>query len=229
MILDDIVKAQWTPYGIQASSPSEAKVMHKFLREAVLDRHICLHKVIGFRIASSVDLRVGIGTYIARHLQIGESYPQMIVNLQDKVFLNMPTDEAMCQIQCGVNTLENNRFSNSRDVVYSVLYTDPIICRCLYDAAYLNVKLLYSSGYRSMQENSKLLEDTYFPCYTDYSLQEYVRVLPRTENNNLIPVRFYNGMTSQLFTQILSEWRTFISMGNLNKEEALWVQHGFMQ
>lgn len=227
MILDEVLQAQWTPYGIKCASAMDAKRLHKFLREAVLDRHICLHKVIGFQIASNVAYRSYVGTYIARHMQIGESYPQIVVNLLDKVFVGVDRDYAKCLLTPGMNTLENNTFNNGRNVQYNVLYTNPEICRCLTGSTYFNVKLVYDSGYRSMQENSKELSDSFFPCYTDYSLAEYVRVLPITGDPTIVPVRFYNGMSLETFISILTEWRAYIGTGSLRKEDALWLQHGY--
>lgn len=227
MILDEVLNAQWSPYGVTAASAADAKRFHKFLREAVLDRHICTHKVIGFLIDSNVATRGHVGTYIARHMQIGESYPQMIVNLLDKVFLDIKANSAKCLLKTGLNTLDNNSFGDGRNATYEVLRTNPEICRCLFNETYLTVKLAYDAGYRSMQENSKELGGKYFPCYTDFSLSDFVRVLPMQPGSKLIPVRFYSGMTLDKFKQILLEWKAFAGTGGLRKEDGVWLQQSF--
>ena len=80
MILETVLnKLEWTPYGIQCPDIMTAKIVHKFVREAVLDRHIYLNKVIGFTINTNNTFRPFAGTYIARHKQIGESYPEIMV------------------------------------------------------------------------------------------------------------------------------------------------------
>ena len=227
MILDNVLNAQWTPYGVKCNSALEAKQIHKFLREAVLDRHICLHKAIGFKVNSNVAYRSYVGTYIARHMQLGESYPQMVVNLLDKVFLNVNANSAKCLLNTGSNTLDKVSFGDGRSKTYDVLYTDSELCRCLYDSTYFTVKLKYDCGFHSMDENSKELPSDYFPCYTDYSLTDYVRVLPMGDDVNIVPIRFYNGMTVEKFLDILKEWRVYINTGCLRKEDALWLQRNY--
>ena len=80
---------QWTPYGIACPDAKTAHTVHKFLREAVLDRHIYLSKIIGFAVKSSTHFSVYSGTYIARHVQLGESYPELTVKLSDKIYYQL--------------------------------------------------------------------------------------------------------------------------------------------
>ena len=80
-------KTVWTPYGIECSDHATAKKVHKFMREAVLDRHICIRKVIGFSIHGDNGNKLYSGTYIARHINMGDSYPELAVVYSDKVFM----------------------------------------------------------------------------------------------------------------------------------------------
>ena len=78
MILDDILdKYQWSPLGIITPDAVTARKVFKFLREAILDNHIYVTKAIGFKFDSNYTARSHTGTYIARHVQIGDSYAEV--------------------------------------------------------------------------------------------------------------------------------------------------------
>lgn len=226
MILNTILNSiAWTPYGLVCPDAVTAKVIHKFMREAVMDRHICISKVIGFTIKSNNTIRSAGNASIARHKQIGESYPELMCHLLDKVFINVNTDTLDMLLSVGMNTLENNCFGNLREYSAEVLYTDAGVCRCLKNDAILRVWLQYDCGYRGMASNSKILNKEFYPCYTDYSLEEYVRVLPMMRDQTLVPIRYYNGMTEEIFKNILSKWLVHLSTSSLKKEEKLWLQN----
>lgn len=58
-----------------------------------------------------------------------------------------------------------------------------------------------AAGYHSMAENAAIIgNDTFFPLNTVHTLIDYVRVLPLTGDK--IEVRYYNGMTPELFQAI---------------------------
>lgn len=226
MLLETILnKLEWTPYGIACPNPETAKIVHKFMREAVLDRHIYLSKVIGFTINSNNTFRPYAGTYIARHKQIGESYPEIMVMLQDKVFVNTSCNELTAALGTGMNTVLTSPFQSDRDTVVETLYVNPEICRCLTKQTNFKVKIEYDCGYRDMATNSKRISQDYFPCYTDYTLHEYVRVLPMEEGSTLVPIRYYNNMSIDTFKQILTKWFIYIQTNSLKKEESLWLQN----
>lgn len=226
MIIDYILNnITWTPYGLECGNPNTAKVVHKFLREAVLDRHIYVSKVVGFAIKTNNTFRPFSGMSIARHKQIGESYPEIMVNLQDKVFLNDNADCLDTLLTTGMNTVTDNPFGDLRDYKAEVLYVNPNICRCLMKETIFRVQLQYDCGYRSMAENSKSLGNEFFPCYTDYSLVDYFRVLPMSPGSTLVPLRYYNGATEAQFKDILTKWLLHIKTNSLKKEESLWMQN----
>jgi len=227
-LLDNIINnLNWTPYGIECNNPMTAKVVHKFLREAILDRHVYINKIIGFSIISNSVFRNYKGMTIARHKQIGESYPEIMINLLDKVFINTSSDTLDTHLTTGMNTTLTNTFGDLRDYKAEVLYTKPDICRCLMKDAILRIQVQYDCGYRSMADNSKNLSDEFFPCYTDYSLADYFRVLPMSSpNQTLVPIRYYNGATERQLKDILTQWNIYIQTNSLKKEEAEWV-HSF--
>lgn len=225
MILEDILnKLTWSPYGIQCPDIYTAKLVHKFMREAVLDRHIYISKVIGFAVKTNNTFRPFAGTYIARHKQIGESYPEVMVNLLDKVFLNTSKTQLDTILSVGSNTTLNCNFDDGEGNIVDVLSTKPDICRCLDKQTVFRVKLQYDCGFRDMARNTKDLKPEFFPCYTDFSLADYVRILPMQPGTVLVPIRYYNGMTEEKFKDILGKWLLYIQTKSLKGEESLWLQ-----
>ena len=225
MILETVLNnLQWTPYGIQCPDANTAKIVHKFMREAVLDRHIYLSKVIGFSINTNNTFRAYTGNYIARHKQIGESYPEIMVNMQDKIFVNVSETVLDSTLQTGVNTVETSPFWRAYNDFVETLYANPNICRCLTKETNFKVKLEYDCGYRSMTANSKNLSSEYFPCNTDYTMHQFVRILPMDVGSTLVPIRYYNGLTEETFKSILRKWLIYIQTNSLKKEESLWLQ-----
>ena len=58
-----------------------------------------------------------------------------------------------------------------------------------------------AGGYHSMAENAAFIgNDTYFPLNTVHALVDYIRVLPL--RGDKIEVRYYNGMTPEMFRNI---------------------------
>lgn len=221
MILQDIINnLQWTEFGVICSNPQSAKLVHKFLREAVLDRHIYINKVIGYHIMSGTSIRSYANKTISRHKQIGESYPEIVVLMKDKVFLS-DVKESITTLKTGLNRMSTNTWTD----VDGVLFTDDTICRCLNGECRFKVTLQYDCGFRSMAQNSNVLDGKFFPCFTDYSLQEYVRVLPMQPGTTTVPIRYYNGMTVDTFKSILSKWAEYIQQHGLKKEEQEWMQN----
>lgn len=225
MILQDILnRCTWNAHGIQCPGDMYPRTVHKFLREAVLDRHIYLTKAIGFTFHTQSNQRTITGNYISRNKNIGESYPEVMKNLQDKVFINVSTDDCIVLLEPGMNTMHNIEFTDN-NVVLDCLYTNPDVCRCLNKNVMFKLKLLYDCGFRNMSQNSDNLSPEYYPCMTDYSLSPYVRILPMVELSNLIQIRYYNGMTPELFKDILSKWSIYIQTGSLKEGEIEWLRN----
>lgn len=229
MILQDIIsKFVWTPYGIQCPDQPTFMLAHKFLREAILDRHLCLCKVIGFEVKSQVLTRSHTGTYIARHKQIAESYPEMMVLLSDKIFLTNSNRDIICNLRSGENTVDNTMFEGPEHEQISLIYRNNEICRVIEQTCQLKLKVIYDCGYRNNQVNSKRIGTDYFPCNTDFFLGDYVRVLPPDFTSNIVQLRFYNGCTQENLKTLLEYYWEAIQAGSLRKEERGWLQN-FMQ
>lgn len=231
-MIDFICNANWTPYGVDCGSESAAAIVYKFLREAVMDRHIYISKIIGFSFDKSDIARTGNGEYITRHKQIGESYPELINILGDKIFLEPEEGEYSAKLEVtegndfvnGINNVYTSPFLNKLNQQVEVLCTDPYLCRCLKGTNTLHVITAYDCGYRSTSYNSHIVKSNSFPCFTDHSLNDFVRVLPRSNPGPLVPIRFYNGMSVDHFKQILSNWGAVIKSSNIRKGERQWLR-----
>lgn len=217
----------WVAEGISCNNVQTAKIVHKFLREAILDRHLPVTKVIGFKIKSSNTFRVAQSTYIARHKQIGESYPEIMNNLSDKVWLDVGSNDAHIPLNTGMNTLENTMVQPNHqftvDTPPTVLYVNPNICRCLQKTADLEIILKIGTGYSSMAANSKEIDSSYFPCSTDFSVAEFFRILPFTSETNVVPIRYYNGATPEVLKQLLNLWKTEMEYKVIERGDRRWL------
>lgn len=221
-MLEEVLALNWTDTGIQCRSSREAWLTHKFMREAIMDRHVYLSKVSSFTINSAYKFtRAGIKV-IARHPQIGESYIEIMKNLQDKFFLTS-SKVLTFQLTCGMNNITEARpldTNNNNVVEYHVT---PGLCRCLMEDVELKVKLFYGCGYRDMATNSEGLSEDYFPCIQDYNLQPFVRVLPRAKDSLIVPMRYYNGLNSQILKlSIFSKWKSAMDSHDVKEEELQW-------
>lgn len=226
MILQNILNDfTWTDYGIQCPDAYTAKAVHSFLREAILDRHIYINKIVGFKIKAASVMRAHAGTYIARHKQLAESYPEILTMLLDKVFLDTFDTELSAVLSQGANNLNTVNFTDSNGKVVDVLYTNPDICRVIEKNCVLQVKSVYDCGYRDMRLNSKKIGSEYFPCYTDFTLAEYFKIPPLIPGSTLVPIRFYHGANKEQLRGILTKYLVTIQTGGLRKEEKEWLQN----
>lgn len=224
-LISKVLSLPWTPYGIQCRSKEEAFKVHKFMREAILDKHVYISKIIGFTIQSNNTFRVGTGDYITRHEQLGESYPELMIKLQDKVFLHAGQVFLEVFLHTGMNNVIDNPFigvSNKLDIEF--LYENPEICRCLKKDVVLRVALSYDCGYKHMSVTCKGLDKEFFPCCTDFTIAPFYRVLPKESESTLVPIRYFNGATESQLRDILRTWNTHIKVGNVRMEEKLWLQ-----
>lgn len=225
MIVQSILSdMQWTPYGIQCNSEKTASIVNLFMREAILDRHITVSKIAGFAIKTNNTFRPYAGTYIARHKQIGDSYPEVMLNLQDKVFINTGLYRASTLLTVGDNTMDKNVFGDLRDITAEALYTNNRICRCLDKEAILECILVYDCGYMNMAQSSKVVKSEYFPCTVDFYIGDFFRVLPPVPGSTLVQIRYYNGATEKNLREIMEKWFVWIQTGGIKGDEKLWLQ-----
>lgn len=233
-----IENLQFTPSGIVCPDAVTAKKVNLFLREAVLDRHIYLQKAIGIKVVSSTNIQdmSSRGTNISRHPHIGESYIELVHNIHDKIFLRpMTNDLIWTQLKPGLCTMNDIDFISSNHSILDMLWTNPVVATSLssfgaksgdmMSQCRLVVKTCYDCGYRGFADNSSVLSNDMFPCDTNYSLADYIRILPMITPSHIVNVRYYNGCTPEIFKSILQTWNNFIKSQNIKEEESEWLRN----
>lgn len=226
-MLFDVLFSQleWNDYGIVCHDPKLAKHIHTFMREAILDRHIYLRKVTSF--AVSVKKPVGVSDRsrsIGRNSSIGESYPELMLNLSDKIFYQTTTDTAKVSLDVGNNTIQMHPFTNKGETI-KTLFSNPNICRVIHGTGTLEVNLTYDCGFRDMSLNTNGIGKEFFPCYTDYSVADYFRVLPEITNGSLVSIRCCNNASMNDLKSLLVQWLVPNNRDNIKKEEREWLQN----
>ena len=145
---------------------------------------------------------------------------------KDLIVLNTEVKSVKFNLHKGENFTTDSQFYESR-TPYDVIYTNPYLCRCLRGEVILELKLQYDCGYAPIEKNSGLVtgRSNYFPCFTDYSLQEYVRILPMDPAGDArtIPIRYYNGFTKEQFQTLLKSWLA-IAKRDKREEEQKWLE-----
>lgn len=222
MLLDNIINGtvQITEKGIQCATPDGAWRVFNFMRQAILDRHIYISKAVGVQFVKDVHAKASVNgnIHIEGYYNCGESYPELMVHLSDKIYLVPPNTESI-DIQCNPGVV------NVPDVLNTagVLYRDPYMLRVLTNSMVMRLILKYDCGFRTMSYNSKV-SSKMFPFYTDNSLADFVRVLPMERGQTFVPMKFLHGMNVVKFNMILKNWHTAIVARDINKEELLWLQ-----
>lgn len=226
MVVDTVLKeCIWTPYGVQCNDDTQYKILLTFLRELILDRHLYINKAIGFRIHSTISLRRLNALEISRHENIGESYVEMSLFIQDKIFLDNKEKEFSVVVQHGDGSILNSTVIGCQSSLpVSTLYQDPHICTVLKGNCTVFIATSYNCGYTKVERNSRFLTPEYMPVYTDYSVQDYVRVLPpMPTDNNVVQLRYFNGMNENVFRNLLTDYALAYSNGKLKAKEKKWL------
>lgn len=235
MILSEVIQhsAAWDSVGYHCTDAEQYRRFYRFLRQAILDRHIPQSKVIGVSYIKSDKSIKRLKSFvnIEGNDSVGESFPELMLNLQDKIFL--PTQapsrtlkQYSCTLPTGVHTIMDSKIQDAEQRAVPVLYTKPDMCTVMNDSVIIELHIYYGCKYMDMSATSHLLTKNVFPFYVDYSLQDYIRILPRRpeDTDNTIKIRMYNGMTKDLFIQLLYDWETALSNIDFGTEEKLWLQ-----
>lgn len=220
MVLDSVLEKFDSTTEVIADSSEEALLIFRFLHEAIKDSHLYISKVIGFCI-SVPNSRPRTSTYIARHVEIADSYPEILRNLQDKIFLTTEPRVSI-PLSVGANTMDNTAVYKSR-VPIQCRSVEKYICRSLRKPCTLNLMLSLSNGYSDMQYNSSLLGNKYFPAYTYFYIGDFVRVLPPVPNDNVVHLRYYHGFTGADLKYILDLNKALFDARNMKEETRKWM------
>ena len=139
-MLDEIINAIVTQGSddIQTNSPTEFRRFNRFLRQAILDRHICVTKAIGVSFTNHTPSMKRAAHMVALegYETVGESYPELMLKMQDKLFLDFTTPLGNIGVvplqvvpKLGENTVPDLSFKKSlmesNSSAVKVLYTNP--------------------------------------------------------------------------------------------------------
>ena len=218
-------ECRWDNNSVTCPNEETTRRVFQFLRQAILDKHVYIHKAYCFQLrGDAIDAKETISY---RDKNFGDSYIEILKNLADKVFIKPGREYTRMYLSAGENTLLNNNFVDEDSKPVECLYTNPYIITSFPQNAYIEVKCIYNCGYRSIEYNSTISEDLYFPSYTDHSLQEFVRVIPSISGHR-IQLRYYNGMTPSMFVKVLHDYFVYCESENnlsfIRKDELKWIQ-----
>lgn len=220
MIVNDLLEGvNWESSAITSEDPAKLYTIFQFLRQLIMDSHLYVTKIIGFSVTNRT-MRSHTGTYIARNVQLGESYAELSVKLADKLIIGTDVDELSFDVKKGlikVPALEMPASSR-------IMYTNDEVCRVIAGTCVLHFKIQTDCGYRDMQQNSAELPNSYFPMNTYFNISEYVRVLPMMRGDKRINLRFLNGMDVNTLKFLLLRYKSLIESQFISKEELAWVQ-----
>ncbi len=221
---------------------NEFPIYFKFLRELILDRHLMVYKPDAFAIngtggGKAKERHYAIGESIIElsvlfmdKLALASIYNKDSVNMQEEF-------NARIDLQCGKNGLDTGVTITVPDLMpiaygsqyevpcgkrtVQILYTDPYLCRVVREQPVsLNISFKSGFGIRDAGKKSYNNVDTrfsnYFTCNTDYSIQDYVRVLP-PRDDKIIRLKYYNGMTENIFKGLLFDYNRYMMSLPLNR------------
>lgn len=223
MFLDTLLAcSEFTPTSIQFPNADFAHKAFLFLRQAVLDRHIGIVKAIGVDFVHNAQNKLSIDNLVSieGYSNCGESYPELMLNLQDKIFL---TDMAKTSFTVDVNKGD----IKITDVTFPgalVLHENDRFLRVLTNSMGVVVHVAYGNGYHSISRNSKIIPKGAFPFSADYTLAPFVKILPVRDMQTAIPVKYQHGMTHALFKGLLAQWAPVSTSNDFGAEELKWLQ-----
>lgn len=188
--------------GTRITTPSlDIHEGHARLREAILDGHIPISMPIGFSLSSPKS--ASFMNAIDRHTCCQESMIAVASNVSNIIFVGDMSEIVDTEEQVGTLTTGNVRWRSKgrygckpiNPEQHMLTATEPMTVRFFMKKA---------AGYHSMAENAKSIgDDAYFPLNTNHTLINYVRVLPMVTDH--IEVRYFNGMTPEMFTTIWND------------------------
>lgn len=215
MILETLLKdVTWCDNGIRCNDNETGHKVFDFLYELILDSHLYVTKPIGFYIDSHSH-NSKAGTYIARNTQIGESYPELMTHLQDKIVLNCTAPVIKADMTRGAVTTDV--FSEE------MLCMDNYLCRVLDGECKLVLKLSTACGYKTLKDTSKQLDPKFFPMNTYFNINDYVRIIPTVGDFRFVELRYYHGMTHKILYDMLQRYYDMLQSMYVSGEEKQWA------
>lgn len=215
MIVESLIKDMiWTLTEVKCPDNLTGKIIYSFLYELILDSHLYVTKPIGCYIENKTQ-RNKAGTYIARNIQIGESYAELMTNLQDKVFTDTVEPVVKFDMKAGI--------VDCSSIPTKVLRVKDYICRITDGECQMQLKLCTGCGEMNLKETSERLDPKFFPMNTYFNIMDYVRILPKVDHFENIQLRFYNGMDIEILKSMLIRYMGMIKQESISEEETAWV------
>lgn len=185
--------------GSRISTPTlDLQEGHAKLRKAILDGEIPITMPIGFALNSPRN--TSFISAIDRNHCCQESMIAVASNVSNIILSGDIGDIVDIEEQLGDITTGNAKWRSLGRYDCKPINPDQHMFTATEP---MSIKFIVrkAAGYHSMAENAAIIgNDTYFPLNTVHTLIDYVRVLPLTGGH--IEVRYYNGMTPELFQSI---------------------------
>lgn len=221
---------------IRFPSVDKAMKAHKFLREAILEREVPITKAIGVEFVLDPSSTSGkeplsreASIPLEGYSKCGESYPELMVNLQDKVwltsryidyFLGHAEESSDCRMNAPTLEMQvhNHSLYQDKSMPVCLMLKDKVFRNMYNDRLAIKIHVAYGRGLVSLSRNSrrlmslvpKIASREAFPFQTDYSLAPFIRVLPVRQYTESVPIMCLHGMTGELFRGVLVDWLNFL-------------------
>ena len=202
---------------------------HRVFSEIILDGLLPVWAPIGFETVLFTDIQggqhqvyskknTGAPTMLNRGSTFQETALAISTNLLGTVFTGLHA------INRSVRTEEHTGPIYSKQVkwieygyaesgVYAQTVDDKYFATS-FEKVQLDLYVMMSTGYRTMQENAKILKGDlrlYTPIASEHTLNRYVRVAAFPNADGSIKVQYLKGMTPALFKQLWEEGASYVS------------------
>jgi hypothetical protein len=173
---------------------------YKYFRELILGGKLPLLIPIGIKVPASL----AAGSALDRVSGIFESMASIAANSEGIIFTipELVQPEIYSEPCTGKLFTDKVRWYNNASLQVNVITTPHHILTSS-EQVRIVYRVKYITGYRSIEENQKELDIAYYPLNAYASLAPYVKILP--PNGHSIRVRYTNGMTAEVFSELLKK------------------------
>lgn len=216
-MLENILRCTFTNTGLEVPGDINPLILHRFMRQSILDAHLPIIKPIGFALNASKKLHKQSATERCSYCL--ENMIEIASNLDNIVFLDVSNNRVISEQGVGEISVDKPIFfSNTRPV--RTLYTQPHVMTTIKPLS-IEIFVTENTGYKTMKDNSKIMtKDKFFPLNSYHHIIEFVRILPF---NGKIQYKLLNGMTPEELRALYLNYAVKYASKLLSKEELQWV------
>lgn len=190
--------------------------LYRYFQQAILDSHLPVRKAVGFALITPTKLYKQSATERCSYCL--ENMIEIASNLDDKLFIYDSRSNAVSDITSEPITA-NSTFTASANPV-RLLYIQPDIITPINQMG-IEIFVVQSSGYRTMEANSALMHNIkYFPMNSYHSLNDYVRVLPYQGE---ICYKLLHGLQPLDLKKIFADFAGMMKIGTLEGDDVDWA------